>query len=438
MRAAELPPSTAGTPFAAKEERQDWQESKLITPAAKIRVCDDNHATKMGSSTKGLIKHVGELDNSETEKNGPTRMLQQVPSDAVPVPFSLLDDDDFSMLESLDSVSLETRMGEDFSFAAGDHVFQWCSYMGIPRAYQHHAIVVAVYQEDPLNFDALTTRLKVADFTDSDKNDPDENDSIKQTSSSLSNEEASSSAVAGISSPSRFHKEIRGCLRVYETDASKWRKVFYNASFLQCKFARSGTCTQMPSDPPRIVQARVDFLLTHPSCISFFHSVKSNCEAVALWCKTGQYLTLQAASWLGAATAAGPAKSAVAAAVSFLSSPATIAASAAGIGGEVVGTTTATTATATTLAVSQPLLLPTIAACGLVATAVPAVSLLLADRHWKKTTSSLNQAFWNTTLQDPDLFVMCLEHWSQHHESSRELKKAFRILHTLDEESNIK
>ena len=56
-------------------------------------------------------------------------------------------------------------------FQVGDHVFAWCSYLGVPFSYQEHGIVVdAPVNEESENDDAFVVILNF-DHKDDDEGD---------------------------------------------------------------------------------------------------------------------------------------------------------------------------------------------------------------------------------------------------------------------------
>lgn len=265
----------------------------------------------------------------------------------------------------------------------GDHVYQWCSLAGIPRVFQHHAVVLGVeFRRDNTENDKDGEWIaKIADF---------------------------SNEITG-SSSTLLHQV--GCVRVYETPINtscRWHRVQYQASAWQRHTWRAGTCTAVPSDAPGIVRARVQFLLEHPTILPDYDAVQSNCECVAVWCKTGQWATLQAASWLGVATA-GQVKSAVTLAGAAASAQITV--PSAGIWGWMGYTTHVS------LLSTQPLILPAIVAYGAVTAGVPAVVLACAKKKWSGITETLNTTFWEEAASNPEVFAECLTHWSAQHEA---------------------
>ena len=301
------------------------------------------------------------------------------------------------------NVDEEERDKEEELICMGDHVFKWCSYLGIPFAYQHHAIVLEVF-----HVEEGKQRLRVADFSN-----------WQPKNGSKGSSGSSGPGLTFVSGRSSEQRETENndtsetsdrCIQTYETDADDWHKVQYRVGFWKRHLSWSGTCTQTPSDPPGMVRARVQFLVDHPHLIPPYDAIQSNCECVALWCKTGTWSTLQAASWLSTA-AAGQMKSAATMAGAATATQVTVPAT--GVWGWLGYTTQVS------LASTQPLLLPAIAAFGVITVGLPAVSLALARRHWNKMTTTLNTAFWEAAVAQPDLFVECITYWSTQGDTSR-------------------
>lgn len=268
-------------------------------------------------------------------------------------------------------------------FEMGDHVYQWCSFVGIPAVFQHHGIVLGVQQL--LDGEVMLTIADFSHFTPG-------NDSNKMAPKTLC---AASSSMT------------RSCIRTYECSAKGWHKVAYGRGtngFLKSHFfSRSGTCTTAESSPPGLVRARLEFLLQHPDVLPAYHAVRSNCECVAVWCKTGTWGTLQATSWLSM-TAAGQAKQTATIASVAAATQVTVPAS--GLWGWLGYTTQVS------LFSTQPLLIPAIAAYGVVTVGVPLISLWSAQKRWKALTIQLNTSFWEAAIDQPDVFVECITEWS--------------------------
>lgn len=63
---------------------------------------------------------------------------------------------------------------------------------------------------------------------------------------------------------------------------------------MECWTWRPGTCSGVTPDAVDRVLTRVQFLHTCRHLIPDYHVLASNCEAVAVWCMTGTYTSLQA------------------------------------------------------------------------------------------------------------------------------------------------
>lgn len=305
-----------------------------------------------------------------------------------------------ALADTLQNVSLLNDSSKERpNFCMGDHVYQWCSLARIPAVYQHHGIVMDVVQRKE------EWLLQIADFSnwipDEDdekgKNDDDAStQSIKTKKKSLRSSRDSNGA---------------GCIRTYHAQAAEenavWHKVEYQAASWKQHLWRSGTCTSATCDAPAMVRARVQFLLEHADLLPPYSMVQSNCECVAVWCKTGTWATLQAAAWLSV-TAAGQAKSA--ATLAGVAAGTQVTTPAQGMWGWLGYTTHAS------LATTQPHLIPAIAAYGVVTVGAPALLLLTARKKWKDLTVRLNESFWESAVDHPDIFVENITHWSGQHD----------------------
>lgn len=177
---------------------------------------------------------------------------------------------------------------EDFSFLPGDHVCLPCNASGIP--YDHHAIVLSARAPvDNGDNDENEWLLCVADFTA---------DGADMSGASC----GTISSGIGIGGTNDSQDTKKG-LRVLTVSAREWRKVHYK---VEANVGESSSTAPAPvSDcgtsiisPPEVVRSRVEFLLQNPEYIPAYSLVESNCECVAVWCKTGRWTTLQAASVL--------------------------------------------------------------------------------------------------------------------------------------------
>jgi hypothetical protein len=279
-------------------------------------------------------------------------------------------------------------------FAMGDHVYQWCSWAGIPFAYAHHGIVLEVF----FNENEKEWTLRIVDFSNWTMEAVMESDEDDYQMSAKKK-------TLRYSDSGMFSTTPGGCVRTYESSYCTWRKVEYGVSgFLKQHLSRSGTCTSAESSPAGLVRTRVQFLLDHPEYLPPYSMVQSNCECVAVWCKTGTWATTQATSFL-TAMAAGQAKSAVTLAGVAASTQVTV--PAAGLWGWLGYTTT------TSFVAANPLVLPMIAAYGVVTVVAPSLWLWKVKDKWSKLTVELNEAFWTKyALEQPEAFAECLTEWS--------------------------
>ena len=90
-------------------------------------------------------------------------------------------------------------------------------------------------------------------------------------------------------------KKVHHGLRVLCVTCDGWRKVHYNNN----NNNNNNEDAAVTNNSPTIVRRRVEFLLTHPNIIPPYSLIESNCECVAVWCKTGKWTTLQFANIVG-------------------------------------------------------------------------------------------------------------------------------------------
>ena len=172
-------------------------------------------------------------------------------------------------------------------FCPGDHVYLPCNAAGIP--YEHHAIVLSVMphlllsatdddDDEEKDDDCI---LCVADFTADGANASIASSGTLSMSSCChhNNNNENDNASAAATETSCSSSSSRG-LRILQVAAKDWYKIHYPES--------------TSTSPVHIVRSRVQFLLEHPHHIPSYSLVESNCECVAVWCKTGRWTTLQA------------------------------------------------------------------------------------------------------------------------------------------------
>ena len=163
---------------------------------------------------------------------------------------------DGSTPEEIEIYNLTDEPEQDASsnkinFQPGDHVYMWCEATGV--RYQHHGIVL--YSTD--------TQLKVADFTAPDSGTFALPDSI-----------ASGSQYYGSYRLPQWH----GVRITTYKNLNEWEKEEYEEV-----------------EDVALVLHRVKFLLSNPHLIPEYELLVSNCETVAVWCKTGSFRTHQIA-----------------------------------------------------------------------------------------------------------------------------------------------
>lgn len=469
------PPVVAGValPVARDSNDENASSTSYSEDDATASTCNSNSSNSNGSSL-GLEGTPTEIDPPTTRGNDASTMQQAT------LPLSMEHQEEGVIDETTVAEEQQQQQITDSRFEAGDHVYQWCSLMGIPGVFQHHGIVM--HAEDIYGYNAGDEEvediaehhqlLTIADFSNllfgesskssSDKAEEaeeevvdfeegiecgvlgDDSDAPRYTderddgkdydkegggdkpqeptgsmpflrSGSMATTTSSSS-----SSPSSILPNKQGGFRVYRTATSskqkrnKWHKVRYQDHWFHTHlWKRSGTCTPASSDPQEVVLQRVQFLMSHSSMkdagadnnqsstldrnepdrtsiLPPYHSIFSNCECVAVWCKTGTWSTLQAASFLSH-VAVGQVKGT--ATLAGIAAAQTVSVPAAGVWGWMGYTSTVP------LMTMQPLLLPAICAYGAISVGGPAVCLVVARKKWKETSQRLNAALEAETLQ---------------------------------------
>ncbi|GKY90768.1 hypothetical protein MPSEU_000049600 [Mayamaea pseudoterrestris] len=153
----------------------------------------------------------------------------------------------------------------------GDHVYRWvrCHSCGHYQTLQHHRIVLDVYFDSAIHDWMILT----ADFA-------------KERRAQY---RASSANFLNLPAQGDRRPAARKSL------ASEWTKVTYNSRNVEKIFIQSGSSTTVASDSPARVLQRVNVLLKSHAKVS--NSFRSSCECLCVWCKTGMFKTLQAASF---------------------------------------------------------------------------------------------------------------------------------------------
>jgi Lecithin retinol acyltransferase len=170
----------------------------------------------------------------------------------------------------------------------GDHVYMFCGLANV-SLYQHHGIVL-----DVKKMKNKAAAAAAAPVENEDDNDYDDDYILiaEFTNADLPGtpwfQSASHASVAVMT------EGVRGGFRfVRETDPSKWHKVRYRASAVECWTWNPGTCSSATPDPVDVILQRVQFLREQYYMIPKYNILTSNCESVAVWCMTGIYTSPQ-------------------------------------------------------------------------------------------------------------------------------------------------
>jgi hypothetical protein len=173
-------------------------------------------------------------------------------------------------------------------FAPGDQVYRWFTLAGFLPGH-HHAIVMKVYWDDSDE----RWMLEVNDLS----NTSDAN--------AGGGKSKSSSGSSGSSGGKFFlNHEKPAFWRSYSTPVDQWHKVIYQAPVWQVQISAAGTCTGVKCDPAELTLERAQFLQYYfgsPLANTPYHWLYNNCEAAAVWCKTGEYYSPQALFFLNSA-----------------------------------------------------------------------------------------------------------------------------------------
>ena len=167
------------------------------------------------------------------------------------------------------------------------------------------------------------------------------------------------------------------------------------------------------SDPVPIVLERIRFLLNqkeNDTILPPHHVLYANSECIAVWCKTGNFSTLQASIFLHS-TAVGQAKSVSTMTALLIGQTVTVTttAPAGGILG-FFGATTSTTAQVGLLS-AQPWIIPVLAGYSVLAIGTPFVLLHQCRRKWRDASQKLNDSFWFSA--PPHVYICAIHNWSK-------------------------
>jgi len=192
-------------------------------------------------------------------------------------------------------------------FVEGDHIYR-CINGSVPLiGLKHHAIVVDSYRL--VGNRGNRWLLLIAHFNA----DPEGFRGPCGSSNSLPSSFGSSGSIFASTSKTSvtqtgvFYEEL--CLsddwHKFEYDDSFWEQVTSTGAF---GVSISSERTSLPvdvCDPVDLVIQRANFLLDHPEELPDYQLLNSNCECVAVWCKTGLWVSLQAAEYLSSTSRLG-------------------------------------------------------------------------------------------------------------------------------------
>lgn len=181
------------------------------------------------------------------------------------------------------------------------------------------------------------------------------------------------------------------CRCIPQSEYKSWKKVVYGATLKEryLSLHLPGTVTSVKSSHPLLVISRAKYLMANPQLLPPHNSLTSNCECMAVWCKTGTWLTVRTATMLSL-LATSPIKSACSAGAFVGSQTVAVSTPAPGVLGWMGFHTT----TQMSLAAAQPLLIPAIAVSGALLASGPFVMLHRYKQKWKEVEQKLNPLFW--------------------------------------------
>lgn len=269
----------------------------------------------------------------------------------------------------------DNSMSEDAAaqdFSEGDHVYKWCNFGGVSKAYTHHGMVVSVEESPDDDVDRILTIL---DFNH-----------LSNTSSSVSAGKCSSGGFGSCHPTSNDSSSSFGAppkeanektvFRILRESSKDWHKVLYfnRSDHPVLETARPGTCTAEKRDALELVMDRIEFvrriavfragndgtLISHaPAPFPSYNVLTANCECFAVWISTGTWCSLQglaSARSLTGKVAGASVAAATTTAVTVAVTTTEVTTAAAGVWGW-LGYTTTTTVT-TSLAAACPWLIP--------------------------------------------------------------------------------
>ncbi|KAL7455210.1 hypothetical protein ACHAWC_006777 [Mediolabrus comicus] len=202
--------------------------------------------------------------------------------------YNLVGVDDENSTSSSPSTTTATAHADEAtmspSFHPGDHVWMWCEAAGGVR-YQHHGIVLYAGNTTTSNSKQQQQQqmLKIADFTAPDSGTFALPDSIASGSTFNSNHRLP-----------HWH----GVRVTTYYNVSEWQKEEYATREEEDDNNNNNSTSLFCQDEDAIVLQRVKFLLSNPHLIPQYDLLVSNCETVAVWCKTGNFHTHQVSGFV--------------------------------------------------------------------------------------------------------------------------------------------
>mmetsp|Transcript_24495 Transcript_24495/g.32647 ORF Transcript_24495/g.32647 Transcript_24495/m.32647 type:complete len:338 (+) Transcript_24495:74-1087(+) len=217
------------------------------------------------------------------------------------------DGEDFALATTTSTTKNQSNNRSNDSVEVGDHVYKWCR-QGFGLRYQHHGIVVGVLRDDDeggriskiviIDFYLNSPREQRQSLEDSLGTQSNKCSGIRQRMFRGGNRSGSDIAHGSMAGP--------GGIRLLEiteqADMDEWLKVKYkdknDDDDDRANNATTSKKAKITSDPENLVVARANFLFHNPNVLPGYNVMKSNCECVAVWCKTGKWCTLQGSSIL--------------------------------------------------------------------------------------------------------------------------------------------
>lgn len=374
-------------------------EESLLVPALSSFV-DDDKGEK--SADNGIC---------DISRVSPTSTSTSTDSNAEKVK----DDDGITsnIINDSNETTSNNHRDVETNFELGDHIYRWCSVLGIPYAFTHHGIVID--RDDGGNDKNKAPTVTILDFSwlsseeRNTKNKGEKESILMNVTTNLCESKISTSnntkmmmedgttckivmnccSCNGINGDDNDSNSILRSCTIEESYAERagWMKVKYNASVLEMYVTRrSGTVSRVSSDPVDTVLNRTKFLIRNQhNLLSSYDTIRSNCEHVAVWCKTGQFSSLQLLSGMSHTVALSTAPT-------IGVSTATTTIPSAGLWGWLGYTTTVP------LVSVMPWLIPV----SVVPSVVSVGNSVYNMKRWKQTTDSWNSMLdeWKQTTDD--------------------------------------